>query len=107
MATSLCLQLLGVQHDSKLCSSNILNGQGTERKLTHSSAVTTVMLRITKPDFSPAHLQCRTCTSGKASYVQNSTSGHSKADSLLFLVKVSRDCREHMLKVDPAVHAQL
>ena len=30
-----------------------------------------------------------------------------QADLLLLLVKVSSDCREHVLEVDPAVHAQL
>ncbi len=30
-----------------------------------------------------------------------------QADLLLLLVEFSSDCREHVLKVDPAIHAQL
>jgi len=48
-----------------------------------------------------------TCNAELAPEAKLLTCKTAQADLLLLLVEVSSDCREHVLKVDPAVHAQL
>ncbi len=47
-----------------------------------------------------------TCNSELAPEAKLLSRTTAQADLLVLLVKVSSDCREHVLKVNPAVHAQ-
>ncbi len=106
MTDSLCqLQLLGMQHESKFCSSSELDCHETECRLKQTSAFATVMCNMTMhTSQTSAPHSCNAELAPEAKLLSRTTA---QADLLLLFVEVSSDCREHMLKVDPAVHAQL
>ena len=79
---------------------------------TQTSAITTVMCNVTMGTSQTsalhtchAELALHICSAELAPEAKLLMCETAQADLLLLLVKVSSDCREHVLEVDPAVHA--